>query len=276
VQAELDEIMAEEQLESEDKLQAIRDLWVKRGLRRAALLGIGLQMLNQLAGINTIMYYSATILRAYAGFHTSAAIWLSLLCTFGQLVGNVISLYIMDHGRRATIMPSIIIVFCSLCGLSAGFFILTFVEATSGVAGLARILVVVALMTYLISYGAGLSSVPTVVCSEIYPIRVRSAGMSQAMFTQWVTNGIVSITFLSLSDGITTGGTFALFAAFSGIGGLLVHRYLPETAGVPLEHIEKLFADPYPRGLRKEPRTSLSNLAGYRKPSESTSLNSKA
>jgi len=234
------------------------------------LLGIGLQMLNQLSGINTIMYYSATILRAYAGFHTSAAIWLALLCTFGQLAGNVISLFLMDHGRRATILPSAAVVFFALLALSFGFFVLNFVDPASGGAGLARIIVVVGLMAYLIAFGAGMSAVPLVYTSEIYPMRVRSAGVSQAMLAQWLTNGLVSITFLSLSDTITTGGTFAIFATLSGLGWLWIYIYAPETAGVPLEHIEKLFSDPYPRGLRRERFASLSSL--LEKPTEETAL----
>jgi len=271
VQAELDEILGEEQLTTGgDRLQAIRELWSNRVLRRSALLGIGLQMLNQLSGINTIMYYSATILRAYAGFHTSAAIWLALLCTFGQLAGNVISLFLMDHGRRATILPSAAVVFFALLALSFGFFVLNFVDPASGGAGLARIIVVVGLMAYLIAFGAGMSAVPLVYTSEIYPMRVRSAGVSQAMLAQWLTNGLVSITFLSLSDTITTGGTFAIFATLSGLGWLWIYIYAPETAGVPLEHIEKLFSDPYPRGLRRERFASLSSL--LEKPTEETAL----
>lgn len=34
-----------------------------RRIRRALVLGCGLQLLQQLCGINTLMYYSATIMR---------------------------------------------------------------------------------------------------------------------------------------------------------------------------------------------------------------------
>ena len=54
-------------------------------------------------------------------------------------------------------------------------------------------------MLYLVSFGAGLSSVPWVVNSEIYPQRVRSAGMAQAVVANWLLNFLVSETFLSLA-----------------------------------------------------------------------------
>ena len=53
----------------------LRRLWTERELRRAVLLGIGLMALNQLSGINTVMYYSATVLVG-AGFSARVAVWI--------------------------------------------------------------------------------------------------------------------------------------------------------------------------------------------------------
>ena len=125
-------------------------------------------------------------------------------------------------------------------------------------------------MSYLISFGAGLSVVPTVVASEIYPLRVRAVGMSQVMIAQWLANALVAATFLSLADALTIGGVFAITAAITGLGGLCIYRYLPETAGVPLEHVERVFDDPYPRVVRKDRNGSI--YGAQLKPTEVTSL----
>ena len=125
-------------------------------------------------------------------------------------------------------------------------------------------------MTYLVAFGAGLSVVPTVVASEIYPLRLRAVGMSQVMVAQWRTNALVAATFLSLADVLTIGGVFAITAAITGAGGVWIYHYLPETAGVPLEHVERVFDDPYPRVVRKDRNDSI--YGAPLKPTEATSL----
>ena len=119
-----------------------------------------------------------------------------------------------------------------------------------GAGGVARVVIVISMMSYLVGFGVGVATVPTVVCSEIYPLRVRSVAMSQAMLVNWLSNYCVSATFLSLTDSITTGGTFSLFGAAAVVGVVWVYYYLPETAGLPLEQVGKVFEDPYPWELR--------------------------
>ena len=65
-------------------------------------------------------------------------------------------------------------------------------------------------------------------------------------------NYAVSQTFLSLSRAIGYAGVFGIYAALAGLGGLLLHRYLPETAGLGLESVEALFHDPYPRNVQAQ------------------------
>ena len=48
--------------------------WTKTNLFRALVLGCSIQACQQLVGINTVMYYSATIMRQ-AGFDSRSAIW---------------------------------------------------------------------------------------------------------------------------------------------------------------------------------------------------------
>ena len=78
---------------------SLRDLWGDRRLRRAAVLGVTLMAVQQFAGINTIMYYSATVL-IRAGFGRAAAVWLAALCCAAQLVGVLISIASVDSIGR--------------------------------------------------------------------------------------------------------------------------------------------------------------------------------
>jgi len=115
-------------------------------------------------------------------------------------------------------------------------------------------------MLYLIGYGSGLSGAASVIASEIYPLSVRATGLSQAVFVNWITNYAVAQSFLSMVEAIGEGGTFAAYAAMSCLGGLLLYRYLPETAGLTLEEIETLFDDPYPHDPEESRRGSAQGL----------------
>ena len=107
-------------------------------------------------------------------------------------------------------------------------------------------------MFYLLSFGSGLSGACWVVTSEVYPMRVRSAAVALATFANWLFNFTVSQSFLSLADAITMGGSFGVYGGVALFGGLLLYRYLPETSGVRLEEIERLFADPYPSNVGRQ------------------------
>ena len=251
VSAELAEIRSEVQLTSGSSFEAVRELWTSKSLRRAAFLGIGLQLINQLSGINTVMYYSATILRSYAGFERAQAIWIALVCALAQFMGTIVSAFTMDYGRRRTMLRSAGLVIGSLVMLSGSFIGLTMVDDdASTLAAVLRALIVTFFMGYLVGFGAGFSAVPIVVCSEMYPIRVRSIAMSQALLVNWLANYLVSCTFLTVADTITMGGTFAIFAAIAIAGTVWVYFRMPETAGISLEQVERLFDDPYPQNLR--------------------------
>lgn len=85
------------------------------------LLGLFLMALNQLTGINTVMYYGVTILER-VGFKTHDAIWLGALCDLVQTCGVVISVNQMDgYGRRHLALRSCCLVAVALLLLSAGF-----------------------------------------------------------------------------------------------------------------------------------------------------------
>jgi MFS transporter, SP family, galactose:H+ symporter len=76
-------------------------------------------------------------------------------------------------------------------------------------------------------------------CSEVQPLRGRDFGIGCSTFTNWIANGIVGLTFLSLLNGIGNAATFSLYAAFNVIFLVLTVWLVPETRGLTLEQIER-------------------------------------
>lgn len=90
---------------------------------RALTLGCVLQALQQLCGINTVMYYGATIIQMAGFADASTAIWLAALVSFSNFVFTFVGIYLVDRvGRRVLTLASLAGVVVSLVALGASFY----------------------------------------------------------------------------------------------------------------------------------------------------------
>lgn len=102
-------------------------------------------------------------------------------------------------------------------------------------------LALAALIFYVALYAVGLGNVPWLVQSEVFAQGVRSKAGSLATATNWASNFVISVTFLTMTLQITASGTFWLYAGILLIGLCFVFLRVPETKGLRLEEIQKLF-----------------------------------
>ncbi|XP_028903071.1 proton myo-inositol cotransporter [Ornithorhynchus anatinus] len=90
--------------------------------RRALIVGCGLQMFQQLAGINTIMYYSATILQMSGVEDDRMAIWLSSVTAFTNFIFTLVGVWLVEKvGRRKLTLGSLAGTTVALVILGLGF-----------------------------------------------------------------------------------------------------------------------------------------------------------
>lgn len=91
-------------------------------MRRGLVAGVGLQVFQQFVGINTVMYYSPTIVQL-AGFASNqTALALSLVTSGLNAMGSIVSIYFIDRtGRKKLLIISLCGVVMSLAVLSAVF-----------------------------------------------------------------------------------------------------------------------------------------------------------
>lgn len=91
-------------------------------MRRGLIAGVGLQVFQQFVGINTVMYYSPTIVQL-AGFASNqTALLLSLVTAGFNAFGSIVSIYFIDRtGRKKLLIISLFGVVISL-GLLSGIF----------------------------------------------------------------------------------------------------------------------------------------------------------
>jgi MFS family permease len=199
-------------------------------VRPALLVGISLQAFQQFVGINTVMYYSATIL-FMAGFEERTwAILLSDLVALSNAIFTIVSILLIDRvGRRPLLLSTLVGVVLGLALLGAAFFVK---------AGNTGYLALGALIVYVAFFAVGMGPIPWAVNSEIYPLRIRAVANSVATTVNWISNLVVSMTFLTVSEGFTVAGTFWTYGVVAIIAWIFFFFKLPETKGKTMEQIQ--------------------------------------
>ncbi|KAG3169616.1 Proton myo-inositol cotransporter [Phytophthora idaei] len=122
IQTEVNHIEAEI-LRAEEENVNIWEALRSRAVLRALGLGCFLQALQQLCGINTVMYYGATIIQLAGFTDPTTAIWLSALVSFSNFIFTFVGIYLVDRkGRRLLTIGSLVGIVLSLTALGASFY----------------------------------------------------------------------------------------------------------------------------------------------------------
>jgi sugar porter (SP) family MFS transporter len=214
---------------SEERHGRIRAL-LRPSLRPALVIGIGLAVIQQIVGVNTVVYFSPTIL-TYTGLHANDAIAQALSVGITNVVFTVIAVLLLDRvGRRALLIVGTAGLTVALATLAA-FFAFHWQDSAPWVA-------LVALVLFMASFAIGLGPVFWLMISEIFPLSVRGSAMAVCSVFNWVANFFVSYYFLQLVDAIGKAWTFSLYAAMGIVGIVFFITKVPETKNRTLEEIE--------------------------------------
>jgi len=225
-EAELAEIEAVHKMQAGVGYQAL----FRPSVRPALFVGVGIAFINQMVGVNAVIYYAPTILKD-AGFSSSAAI----LATTGVGILNMLvtlcALLLIDRvGRRPLLLAGISGVLLALIVLGATYLL------PGGPSG-AGFLLVAGLLVYIASFAASLGIAIWLLNSEVYPLEVRGKGAAAGAFTHWVLDFVIASTVLTLIATITPTGMFWFYGFFAILGIVFVLRRVPETKGKTLEEV---------------------------------------
>ncbi len=226
----------EASLRAEHEVPSWWDVFAPRW-RAPLKIGLGLAVLQQVTGINAIIYYSNSIFAA-AGFTTPAAQAAATTWAIGavNVLATFIAIAFIDHlGRRPLLIAGLIGMGLSLAAVGFGFQQSGAASAGQGATG---VVTLIALVVFIISFAFSLGPVTWTVINEIYPGEVRGRAVAVATAVNWGAAFLVSGFFLSVVKAIGQAYTFWMFAAFCAIGLVWVIVGVPETRGRSLEEIE--------------------------------------
>ncbi len=246
---EIEETLSDEQ-QQRPRLRELRQPW----LIKLFLIGIGIAAIQQLTGVNTIMYYAPTMLKA-VGMSNDAALFATIANGAVSVLMTFVGIWLLGRIGRRT-MTMIGQFGCTACLVFIGTVSYLMPETVNGQPDILRSYMVLLGMLMFLSFQQGaLSPVTWLLLSEIFPTRLRGIFMGGAVFALWIANFLISLLFPVLLASVGLSGAFFIFALI-GIGGaIFVIRWVPETRHRSLEQIEHYLHDrlsdaPAPQLLR--------------------------
>ncbi|MTV19659.1 sugar porter family MFS transporter [Staphylococcus delphini] len=195
------------------------------------IIGSIFALLQQLIGINAIIYYAPKIF-ATAGLGESTAI----LSTVGIGVVNVLvtifAISIIDKIDRKKLLV------IGNIGMVASLLIMSALIWLIGVNSAAWI-IMLCLTTFIIFFGVSWGPVLWVMLPELFPMRARGAATGIAALVLSIGSLLVAQFFPVLTDVLEVQQVFLIFAVIGVIAMIFVMKFLPETRGRSLEQIEQ-------------------------------------
>ncbi|XP_051118081.1 monosaccharide-sensing protein 2-like [Andrographis paniculata] len=215
------------------------------GVKRALVVGVGIQILQQFSGINGVLYYTPQILQQ-AGVSVllsnlglgsdSASFLISAFTNLLMLPSIAVAMRFMDiAGRRSLLLTTIPILIVSLVILVIGN---VFDLGSVAHAVISTICVVVYFCTFVMGYGP----IPNILCSEIFPTRVRGMCIAICALVFWIGDVIVTYTLPVMLGSMGLAGVFGIYAVVCAVSWVFIFARVPETKGMPLEVITEFFA----------------------------------
>ncbi|MBB5057948.1 sugar porter (SP) family MFS transporter [Granulicella aggregans] len=206
-------------------------LW-SPAVRNSLFIAVGFTVLQQVTGINTIIYYGPKIF-ALAGITANkSAIFATLLVAVTNVLATIIALVLVDRvGRKPLLYVGVGGMTASLFTLAACFYNQDALGHSLGV------IATVCLMAYITCFAFSMGPIAWILVSEVFPLRLRGRGVAAATLGSGTSNFIVSLTFLSLINAAGNAFTFAIYGGFCIITLFFVRFVIPETKGRDLESI---------------------------------------
>uniref|UniRef100_A0A0E0D6F5 Major facilitator superfamily (MFS) profile domain-containing protein n=1 Tax=Oryza meridionalis TaxID=40149 RepID=A0A0E0D6F5_9ORYZ len=199
--------------------------------RTPLILGIGLLVLQQLSGINGILFY--------AGLTNSDL----ATCALGaiQVLATGVTTWLLDRaGRRILLIISSAGMTLSLLAVAVVFFLKDSISQDSHMYYTLSMISLVALVAFVIAFSFGMGAIPWIIMSEILPVSIKSLAGSFATLANWLTSFAITMT-ANLMLSWSAGGTFVSYMVVSAFTLVFVILWVPETKGRTLEEIQWSF-----------------------------------
>jgi sugar porter (SP) family MFS transporter len=206
-------------------------LW-SPAVRGALFIAVGLTVLQQVTGINTIIYYGPQIFELAGSSSHANAILATLIVATVNVVATVVGIALVDRVGRKPLL------YVGVTGMTIALFALSFAFGHQGMLGSSLgSIAITCLVVYIACFAFSLGAIAWILVAEVFPLRVRGRGVAAGTLFSGIANFAVSLTFLTLINILGSAGTFAIYGTLCIATLVFVRLVVPETRGRDLESI---------------------------------------
>lgn len=231
---QIDSEIAEIKHKNMQKTYSIMETLSKGYFWKILVVGVIIQMFQQLVGINAMIYYAPSFLHG-AGLNVIVAglavFLVNFLSTFPAIR------WVEKWGRKKLLTIGAMIMIVALIAVATCFYAIDIVGLKSEVP---RYILLISCLVYIFGFACSWGPVAWIICSEIFPQNVREFGMTITTVVNWTFVWIV----VAYSNVIMDSGVwgkpelFISYAGFCLIAIVFLKFFVPETKSVSLEKIE--------------------------------------
>jgi major inositol transporter-like SP family MFS transporter len=230
---EFQEIVEASKIAKGERGQVWRDLKNNPWMRRLLWIGIGLAIVQQATGINTVNYYAPTILEQ-SGLGVSASLVATIAVGVTSVIMTIVGIWLLGFvGRRRMLL-------IGFSGVAASQAVLAVVFLLPP-SDLVSYTILAAMMLFVAFVQCFIGTCVWLLLSEIFPMAIRGFAMGLAVFALWTVNAAISFLFPIVNQSLGSTGTFGLFVMVNIISLVFVFKCVPETKGHSLEELETHF-----------------------------------
>ncbi|PVI05638.1 putative Myo-inositol transporter 1 [Periconia macrospinosa] len=205
---------------------------------RRVLLAYGMQFMNQMGGINLVVYYIVSVLQLNVGLDRNLSLLLGGVINLMFFIGSLYPTFFLDRiGRRKPMMWGSFGLGVSMMMIAI---LLSFQPRGGELAKATASASVTFFFTYMLIFGMTANCIPWVYVPEILPLHVRAKGTAVGISANWIWNFLVVMITPSLLSNLAWKG-YLIFMVLNFSFVPLVYFCYPETSNLTLEEIDWLF-----------------------------------
>ncbi len=207
---------------------------VAPGLRVALLIGVVLAVLQQITGINVMLYYGPEIFKNAGQSIDTSLVW-TIAMGGCMVLFTCVAIWTVDKlGRKPLMIAGA--TGMGLCLIASG---VAFCVDRTGLS------LLIFILGYIAFFSLSVGPVTWVILSEIFPTKIRGRAMAVATLSLWIANFVVSQSFPMLDENpwllekFNHGFPFFVYGGFCVVLVVFMTAAVPETKGKTLEEIEQ-------------------------------------
>ncbi|RMZ92025.1 hypothetical protein DV736_g752, partial [Chaetothyriales sp. CBS 134916] len=237
-------------------------LWESKSNLRRTILGTSLQMMQQWTGVNFIFYYSTPFLQSTGAIKNTFLI--SLIFTLVNVCSTPISFYTVEKfGRRPLLIYGALgMLICqfivAIVGVTVGFnhtHASPSDPSTSFANNIPAVNAQIAFIAIFIFFFASTWGPGAwIVIGEIFPLPIRSRGVGLSTASNWLWNTIIAVItpyMVGENYGDLKSSVFFVWGGLCTCAFVYAYFLIPETKGLSLEQVDKMFEESTPRTSSK-------------------------